>query len=336
MIRSLLLVSLLLLPAAAQDAPLAKASAELAAAASAFVESLDEGGRKEACFPFDSPERENWGFVPKERKGLPYKAMTEDQRKLARKVLETAMSAEGLAKADAVITLESLLAEVEKDPVRRDASKYFTSIFGDPQPGGTWAWRFEGHHLSINFTFVGGKAIAVTPTFIGTNPGEVRDGKYKGMRPLAAEEDLARALATALDTAGKQVIFSAKPPAEILTAADRQVAQLEPVGVLAADLTGAQRDGLLALIATFANRHRPDIAAHDLAAIKAELTKTRFGWAGGLAPGDAYYYRIQSPAFLIEVVNSQNNANHVHATWRNFAGDFGRDSLGEHFKEDAH
>jgi hypothetical protein len=246
------------------------------------------------------------------------------------------MSAEGLAKADAVITLESFLAEIEKDPVRRDAGKYFTSIFGDPTPGGTWAWRFEGHHLSINFTFVGGKVIAVTPTFIGTNPGEVRDGKLKGMRPLAAEEDLARALATALQTAGKDVLFSTKAPGEILTAANRRATQLEPVGVLAADLTEAQRDGLLALIATYANRHRPEIAAHDLAAIKEELPKVRFGWAGSLAPGEAYYYRIQSPTFLIEVVNSQNNANHVHATWRNFAGDFGRDSLAEHFKQDAH
>jgi len=337
MIRSLLLLPLLvLLPVSAEEAPLAKASSELAAAANAFIQSLDEAGRKQACFPFDSAERENWGFVPKERKGLAYKTMNEEQRKLARKILETAMSEQGLAKADAVVALESLLAETEKDPVKRDAEKYFTSIFGVPKPDGTWAWRYEGHHFAINFTFVDGKAISVTPTFIGTNPGEVRNGRLKGLRPLAAEEDLARTLATALLAAEKNVVFSTKAPNEIITGANRQVTQLEPVGVIAADMSMAQREGLLALIATYANRYRKDLADHEIAAIKLELSAVRFGWAGSLTPGDAYYYRIQGPSFLMEVVNSQNNANHVHATWRNFAGDFGRDALADHLKNENH
>ena len=33
----------------------------------------------------------------------------------------------------------------------------------------------------------------------------------------------------------------------------------------------------------------------------------------------------------MEAANTQNDANHVHATWRSYDGDFGRDLLGEHF-----
>jgi hypothetical protein len=72
-----------------------------------------------------------------------------------------------------------------------------------------------------------------------------------------------------------------------------------------------------------------------MAKIKAAgLEKIRFGWAGDTRPGDAYYYRIQGPTFLMEAANTQNDANHVHATWRDFAGDFGRDLLGEHVSGD--
>jgi hypothetical protein len=50
----------------------------------------------------------------------------------------------------------------------------------------------------------------------------------------------------------------------------------------------------------------------------------------------AYYYRIQTPKVLIEAANSQNNANHIHTVWRDQKDDFGRDSLGDHYKHDDH
>ncbi len=102
-------------------------------------------------------------------------------------------------------------------------------------------------------------------------------------------------------------------------------------------MTEAQRDALMALISEYTGRYRSDIAATDMEKIrKAGADKIRFGWAGGTKPGEAYYYRIQGPTFLMECANVQNEANHIHAAWRDFTGDFGRDILGEHFKEDAH
>ena len=316
------------------DEPLAAASAQIAAAANAFLAVLDDDTRARTIFPFDSEERTNWHFVPRARQGLPFADMNDIQRQKTREFLAASLSAKGLLKTETIIALESVLARIENNPARRDPLKYHLTIFGDPAPDGTWAWRFEGHHLSINLTLVNGTAISSSPVFMGANPAELREEPDKGSRPLAAEEDLARTLALALHDAGKPVVYTTQPPNDILTANDRKARQLEPVGVRSADMTDAQREGLLTLIAEYANRFRAEIAAADMAKIRADLDHLHFGWAGGLKLGQAYYYRIQGTTFLIEAANVQNNANHIHTVWRDRDGDFGRDLLGEHHRHD--
>jgi hypothetical protein len=58
-----------------------------------------------------------------------------------------------------------------------------------------------------------------------------------------------------------------------------------------------------------------------------------FAWAGAEERGAGHYYRIQSPTFLIEYDNTQNNANHIHSVWRDFNGDFGLDLLAMHYQQ---
>lgn len=62
------------------------------------------------------------------------------------------------------------------------------------------------------------------------------------------------------------------------------------------------------------------------------MGKIVFAWMGGTEKGDPHYYRVQGPTFLLEYANTQNDANHVHAVWRDFDGDFGRDLLREHYQ----
>ena len=328
-----LLISLVFaMPLCAKELP---APAINAAAASGFLATLDPAQKAKAKLPFDGDERENFHFTPRDRAGLPLKEMTDAQREAAMKLLDSALSEKAKLKVTQIMTLEGLLAEMEKDPVRRDPGKYGLIVFGTPGDPKGWGWRFEGHHLSFSITWVGEKT-SVTPSFLGSNPGEVREGRLKGLRVLAAEEDLARTLVTTLVAAGKpEVVFSEKPPGEIITAENRTATALDPVGVLASDMTETQRTALLTLIAEYTGRYRPEVAATDMAKIKAaDLGKVRFGWAGGTQPGETYYYRIQGPTFLMEACNVQNNANHVHAAWRDFNGDFGRDLLREHYQGD--
>ena len=327
---NLLLSLLFTLPMLAGEPDPAAASK---VAADKFLASLDPAQKSKTALAITSDERENFRYTPRDRAGLPLKEMTAAQREAAIALIGTALSEKGKLKATQIMSLEAVLAEIENNPGKRDPGKYYVAVFGTPGDPKGWSWRFEGHHLSVNITLVAGKGISVTPSFMGSNPGEVRQGAKKGLRVLAAEEDLARTLATTLLAAGKSdVVFSEKAPAEILSFENRKATALDPVGVLSAELTGTQRSALLTLISEYTGRYRPEIAATDMAKIKAAgLEKIRFGWAGGTRPGDAYYYRIQGPTFLMEAANTQNDANHVHATWRSYDGDFGRDLLGEHF-----
>lgn len=328
-----LLFSLLLsLPLAADESP---AVAAMVSAANDFLGVLDEAQRGKAAFPFDSDQRENFRFTPQVRTGLPLKEMNGPQRAAAMKLLDAALSESGKLKTMQIITLEGVLLELEKRPEVRDPGKYYVSVFGKPGDPAGWGWKFEGHHVSLNYTVVDGRQVAVTPSFFATNPAEVREGAHKGLRVLAAEEDLARALVAVLLEGGrKEVVFSDKAPAEILTAENREATALEPVGVAAADMTAAQKKALFDLITEYTRRHRKELADDDMAKIvKAGVGKVRFGWAGGTGKGEAWYYRIQGPTFLMEAANTQNNANHIHASWRDFDGDFGRDTLGEHFRQ---
>ncbi len=314
------------------------AATDMAEAATRFLASLDDAQTKQAALPFDGPERENWHFVPMERAGLPLDQMKPHQQPLAMGLLATALSHRGFLKATTIMSLEQVLADIEKAPDKRNPAKYYFAIFGLPGDKNAWGWRVEGHHLSLNLTVRDAQVVSASPTFFGANPAEVRDGPRRGLRVLASEEDLARDLVQAVIAAGrKEVTFTDRVPAEILTSADRQAKQLDPVGVLFTDLAPAQQTALRLLVATYAERLRPELAAHDLARIAAaSWDKLRFGWAGGTAVGQACYYRVQGPTFLIEAVNTQNNANHIHTVWRDFAGDFGRDRLGEHYREDDH
>ncbi|MGJ8633890.1 MAG: DUF3500 domain-containing protein [Luteolibacter sp.] len=310
-----------------------KVATEMATAATAFLTSLDKTQITKAHIPFVSEERENWGYVPRARNGLPLSELTAPQHALVNDLLKSALSETGLHKTNTIIALEALLREIEKRPALRDPGAYFTTIFGNPAPTGTWGWRFEGHHISLNYTIVDGKPASLTPSFFAANPAEVTTpGNLKGTRLLAAEEDLARALAITLMENGKEIIYSEKPPREILTGQKRKATQLKPVGVPASEMTPAQQQALFTLIAEFAERHRKELSNATMEKIKADLGNLRFAWTGSLEPKKPFYYRIQSTTFLVEVANVQNSGNHIHAVWRDTENDFAHDVLADHIK----
>jgi hypothetical protein len=70
--------------------------------------------------------------------------------------------------------------------------------------------------------------------------------------------------------------------------------------------------------------------------LKKAGTNVFFAWAGVEQRGGPHYYRIQTPAFLIEYDNTQNGANHIHSVWRDFNGDFGLDLLAAHYQASPH
>lgn len=301
-------------------------------AAQTFLETLTAEQRRAVIFPFSGDERFDWHFIPRERKGISLKTMTPAQQDAGLDLLRSSLSEDGYNKAQTIRELEQVLFEREGRAVR-DRELYFFMIFGDPLATATWGWRYEGHHISQNWTIVNGQATASTPQFFGTNPAEVRSGSMAGTRVLAKEEDHARTLLGSLSQEQMALaVISNEAPDDILTTTDRVAGMQENRGVAFHQLDAQQRDVLWSLIEEYARVQPPQIAAERLQKIRAAgLDDIRFAWMGSPNKGEGHYYRIQGPTFLVEYDNVQDDANHVHSVWRDFNGDFGMDLLAAHY-----
>ena len=160
----------------------------------------------------------------------------------------------------------------------------------------------------------------------------------KGTRVLAAEEDLGRSLVKTLSADDrKDGVISDKAPNDILTSNQRIAAIQEDMGFPYSKMNKTQQGLLLQIIKEYAGAQKPEMAKERLDKVRhAGLDKLKFAWMGGLEKGDPHYYRVQGPTFLIEYDNTQNNANHIHAVWRDFNGDFREDILKKHYEQTPH
>jgi hypothetical protein len=321
---------------------------EMAKAANNLLVTLTPEQQAKLKYTFNHAERMNfhftpgpWGQPPVPRQGLPLKEMRPEQVRLAFALLSTGVSQRGFTKATTIMSLEEVLRVTEaggRGGFVRDPENYFFAIFGEPSETGMWGFRVEGHHLTLNFTIDKGKVVADTPHFMGANPAEVRTGPRTGLRVLAVEEDLGRALVTSLDTAQKGVaVLPGNAPNDIRTGENLNINNIpnfdinKPTGIQASKLNAKQLETLTAIIEEYAYRMPIELAEATMAELKKPgWDKVYFTWAGGLNKGDLHYYRVHGQSFLIEFNNTQNQGNHVHSVWRDLKNDFGRDLLKEH------
>ena len=316
------------------------------AAATALLGALTDVDQAVARFPFDTSERQNWFFVPTDRKGLTLGRMPAAARPLVDSLLLSGLSGTGLASAHAIMHHEGILGVLEAGdnaiPAAsrrvRDSTKYYVSVFGKPNADSAWGWRVEGHHLSVNYTGVGRDTQVVAPLFMGANPARVPSGPSKGLRLFAAEEDLARALVLMLDDASRTAaIFADTAYEEIITRNDPRVKPLAREGLRVGTMAPAVRAQFRRLLDVYLARLAPSARAHAQRDIDdGGFDELRFAWGGSTKAGDAHYYRIHGPTILVEYDNRQTNANHVHTVWRDLRHDFGGDLLADHYKRHGH
>jgi hypothetical protein len=331
----------------------------MASAVETFLSSLNATQRAAATYEMGNELRFDWNFRPRVRdvslagldqehldfikslpapKGISLKELTPAQRSVAEALLKTGLSPRGLDKATAIMAMSPLLLEVDPGNPAWDAAFYYVSVFGRAGSRQPWAWSFEGHHLSLNFTAVNGRLVASSPTFFGVYPAEVRQGPRKGLRVLRDEEDLARSLLTMLDLQQRsQAVVSESAPREIVSGVLRKASPLTPAGLQASRLGRQQAETLMKLLTVYAANMPAEVTARRLAQIKsAGFGNIYFAWAGAPEQGRPHYYRIQGPSFLIEYDNTQSRANHIHTVWRDFNGDFGHDQLANHYQTSHH
>ena len=305
----------------------------------------------ELLHALDDAERRDWVYWPAARVGLSLDLMHSKHRALTHDLLWTLVSAKGYHKLLNIMQLETVLQATSGTGFPRGIEDYTLALFGEPNDATPWAWRFEGHHISLNIAVAPGQGFTVTPTFLGADPAEVRFGPMAGARVLRVEEDLARKLVNSLSPAQRIVAVLAGDhdynarfgytyeydvPWDLLssnilkdqTEWEAWKTLIEPDGIAFADLDSAQQALLLRLLDEVFSTYRPEIAETYRRAL--DLDELTFAWIGGLNRGEPHYYRIQTSDFLFEYDNVQSDGNHIHAVWRSRSNDFGDDLLARH------
>jgi len=309
--------------------------------ANKFLASLSASQRTKALYDFGNDERYNWHFIPKkDRKGILLSELSEKQKDAAFSLLKLYLSDTGFMHAQEIIQLELVLQSLEnrqKGDWFRDPGNYAFIFFGEPSDKSAWGWRFEGHHISFNFSTINNKIVSGTPGFLGANPAIVLSGPQKGKQVLKNEMELGFALIQSLTQEQlTKAIISNEVPSDIITFDSRKAMIEKPEGIFYADLNKEQQKIFLQLLSVYINRYTKHFADDMMREIEeAGLKNLQFAWVGGQKQemGKPYYYRIQGPTLIIELDNTQNNANHVHTVVRDLKHDFGGDELLKHYQE---
>lgn len=297
-------------------------------AASDLLTTLDNAQRKSLGRPaLDDVERRNWHYTPEIRDGLSLNAMQPSQRLLTTKLLASVLSLQSVAKTNVIMALEAVLDTIEGGDRARDPGDYHLWFFGLPTDE-VWAWRFEGHHVSLNFA-MSRDDLWATPLFFGANPAQVTDGLHLASAPLRAEREVAVRLLHSFDqTQMSDAVISGDAPADILST---NAAVIDPDilsgGLGASSMRPDQVELLSAIVEVYVGR------LADRYVSRPDVRELSFAWAGDLEAVGGHYYRVWGQDFLAEYDNTQNDANHIHSVWRDPRLDWGGDPFRQHLQQ---
>jgi hypothetical protein len=206
----------------------AEVAERMSAAAATWVDSLSEDQRAAGWWASPSDvvseeERVRWFYTPTDHGGLPLGAQRPAQQRVAMRLLSAGLSTAGYVTVATIMGWENVLDLVEEfgqswgRERARDPGLYYLRVFGDPAVDRIWAWRFGGHHISLNYLIVQGQVRAVTPCFLGADPASGPGLGGATIRPLAQVEDLAQQLVSSLDRdQRRRVLLLDQAPTDIV------------------------------------------------------------------------------------------------------------------------
>ncbi len=327
-------------------------TAPVRTAATAFLAALTPAQRAKTVFAVDDVEWRKWmnqSFYV--RQGVSFLEMSDAQREIAFGLVRASLSAKGLKQTRDIMHLNETLGELAGNNFDEYGEwQYHITVMGQPSATEPWGWQLDGHHAIINY-FVLGDQVVMSPFFAGSEPVIASSGKYKGTSILQDEQHRGLAFVNALtDAQRKQAILNfSKTGNNILTEAWTDNVVLDYAGVPVKDLSAAQRQQLVELIALYVNNMDDGHARVKMNEVSAFLDRTYFAWIGDTKPGSVFYYRIHSPVVLIEFDHQRPvalrhlmnpdvpNAEHIHTVIRTPNGnDYGKDLLRQHYQQHPH
>ncbi len=343
----------LLFYVALASASFAQPGRTITESANGFLATLSADELTKTQYAFTDSLRHKWtnlpvGLVP--RPGIAYGSLSDQSRLAFHRVLSAMLSSQGYLKTASIMALDDILNTLYQQAF--DSGKidqktlammqnlkwahgnYYISIWGKPQPNQPWGLNFGGHHMALSLT-TDGKNTSMSPYFVGTDPSEVKSGKYAGLRVLSKEEDYGFMLINALTDKQKTVaMLKQDVPKDIITSPQGSQRITDYYGLAAKEFTADQKAILTLLIQEYTHNFEHQ-KAHQLfdKITNSGLDKVYFAWVGSVENNKPHYYIINGPDFLIEYDNIgfQNDGNHIHAILREKGQDFGDDLLKQHY-----
>ena len=289
----------------------------MVAAANDLLSVLDDDGRKRISFDVDAVEWQTWAnpeFLQFDT-GLRLDLQPVEVREKALALMAASLSPEGYDLAHAMMLINGFLGEVVDLETVLNEFSYNIALYGEPDLRAPWGWQLFGHHCAVNCLVVEGRMV-VSPAFLGAEPDEIDDGPYAGLRDVFADRiDLGLQLMAALpeDQRRSAVVFEqmvdpAMPEGRVHPGDERHLAgafqdnRVIPFeGVRVADLPAEAQQAARQIAESFVRLLPEGPRAARMREIEAHRDETWFSWIGGSAPGDVFYYRLQSPVLIAEL-----------------------------------
>jgi Protein of unknown function (DUF3500) len=296
-----------------------------------FIAKLNNEQKVKTLFSFDAKNRTEWTNLPIDQKlrlGIGLSELSDEQKIALHQILRTVLSPEGYQKALFII-------QYDEDTHQRLAStnspiahlygqqKYWTSVFGEPVEGKNWGFKFEGHHLSLNFTF-SSKGVTCTPMFTGINPALTSMGPFAGRYIMEPENEIGNALFNSLtDSQKNKVIIGTHPTnADPMAQTGKEAFFNEEKGLLFTEMTKNQQDLVIQIMHAWAGNLNANFALEKTNSMLRNINNIRFCWLGENDPNKLHYYRIYAPNFSFEFTNRDGGIQHFHSLWRFLDEDF--------------
>lgn len=360
----------------------ASTAKRIAEAAHALIAELRPELKAKLQFAFSDPERKDWHNFPNmvhPRKGVRLGEMNESEKRAAHNLMQTMLSGQGYAKVTGIMFHDDVMNDFAlkagpppppppgTPPPARPASSarftpeqmaaarglgegggnfgatiYFVDVFGNVGTSEPWGVQLDGHHLAINLTVIDNREVTIMPSFLGSEPALIPAGAHAGAELFGRELRMAIELRNSLTPDQlKKATLAEEVPADIFTGPERalQLNQLQGVS----GLQGNQRDLAEWLIEEYIGTAPQDIARGYRDAIRnAGLDKIHFGWIGPADLSKPLYFRVHSPAILIELdkqpslQKASGPANHIHSIMRTPGNDYAVDWMRQHHLDFDH
>ncbi len=306
----------------------------IVAAASAFLATLSDTERESVLFDWtDTTQRQRWSNLPEglfERAGLMWGNISETRQNAWLALMQATLSAEGYNRIMAEWNADdALVTNGGGGPgggqLQYGKQYYWIALIGTPSETDPWQWQWGGHHVTVNATIVGPN-IALTPSFIGVQPGTYTDANGTTVRPLGDIEDEAFALINSLDATQQQTAILGSSSIDLVLGPGQDNKTIQAEGLPASQMNAEQQAAFLKLIGHYTGLANEATAAARIAEVQSTLDQTYLAWYGPTTQGSAAYFRVTGPTIVIEYSPQQmggNAANHVHGIYRDPTNDYG-------------